>query len=44
MDVNKQRVIVEALSIELDWRIPRTYAAYESYIATETSQQQEVQQ
>jgi hypothetical protein len=30
MDVCKQRVIAEALSIELDWRIPRAYAAYEA--------------
>jgi hypothetical protein len=30
MDVCKQRVIAEALSIELDWRVPRAYAAYEA--------------
>jgi hypothetical protein len=31
MDASKERAIVEALSIELDWRIPRAYAAYEAY-------------
>jgi DNA primase len=41
MDVNKQRVIVEALSLALDWRIPRAYEAYEAYIAAEASEQED---
>jgi hypothetical protein len=31
MDVSKERVIVEALSIELGWQPERTHAAYEAY-------------
>jgi hypothetical protein len=31
MDVSKERVIVEALSIALDWPTARAHAAYEAY-------------
>jgi hypothetical protein len=31
MDVNKERVIVEALSIALLWQLKRASAAYETY-------------
>jgi hypothetical protein len=33
MDVDKSRVIVEAISIALDWRIERAHAAYERAVA-----------
>jgi hypothetical protein len=42
MDVNKQRVIIEALSLALDWPIQRAHAAYTAHVAAEVSEQEDI--